>query len=181
MPRNKGIELFPSKVSNASRDNGVELDSRSRSAARRGRIEEDHPVFATILQTVSSSEPPIRSQMEGSSNDLFPSKIRGGQRVAAMDLPLLSTSSMAPSSTTSLEGRISARNGASSSDASNQGRELFSAKAPVSLEGRISGPTLAERIEGESSKGVRELFPELLRSGTGAGAGRRRRRAEDHF
>jgi hypothetical protein len=166
-------------VSNDSRDNGDELDSRSRSLARRRRIEEDHPVFATIVQTVSSSEPPIKSQIEGSSDDLFPSKIRRTQRVTAMDLPFVNTSSTAAISSTSLEDRISAGNGASPSDASKQQRDLFPAKASALLQERISGPTLAERIEGENSKGVRELFPELFRSG--AGPGRRRRRAEDHF
>jgi hypothetical protein len=55
--------------------------------------------------------------------------------------------------------------------------ELFPDKVSTPLETRISGKSLAERIQEDG--GGRELFPEL--AGGGGGARRRRRKAEDHF
>ena len=76
-----------------------------------------------------------------------------------------------------LEHRVSNEEIPLQNTASNQ-VELFPDKVQKPPEERITGKTLAERIQDNDNTGVRELFPELVRRGGGT---RGRRKAEDHF
>jgi hypothetical protein len=139
-PRNDGVELFPNKVKNGTQNGRGISDSRSRSPRETKRPDED----------------------------LFPAKVGGIKRGAAMDSPL-TTAPYQPFSFNASPGSVVKIEHATA--------ELFPDKVSTPLETRISGKSLAERIQEDG--GGRELFPEL--AGGGGGARRRRRKAEDHF
>jgi hypothetical protein len=158
------VELFPSKVASGRLGDRVDRDSRLRSPAQRRRIENSHPLFSGIVQTVSSSDQPKGPYRPDEPIDLFPNKV-GGVKRAAMDSPL----GITPRNV-SLENRI---------NDTKFPVELFPDRVKKPLDEMNSGKSLAERIQdSEGGGGARELFPEMLRRG---GGGRRRRRAEDHF
>jgi len=173
-PTNEGVELFPSKVGTSRQRDRMESDSRSRSVERRRRIEGSHPAFANLVQTVSSTDQPKRLPRTSESLDLFPDKVSNLKR-AAMDS---TTPQNISSASISLQDRISTGEEKPFLNASNSAVELFPDKVQKPLDERISSKSLAERIQEDSERGTKELFPDLLRRGRG---GRRRRRAEDHF
>jgi len=140
--------------------------------------------------------------MDVLDDDLFPDKL-GGSQLAAMDAPIIPSKS---AKTTSLATRIqgsgefSFRNGSQSQlelfpeklaqqssvelfpekvGQTQSNVELFPEKVEASLQERISGKSLAERIrEAEEDPLSQELFPGLAQR---TRERRRRRRAEDHF
>lgn len=203
---NEGVELFPSKVVNGGGrlEDGGRDTSQPRSPQRRRRIEQSHPTFSSITRDLEVSDQSIRSsqRIDVIDDDLFPDKL-GGRQLAAMDAPIVPPKS---AKSTSLANRIqgsgefSFRNGSQSQlelfpeklaqqssvelFPEKVGRiqsnvELFPEKVEASLQERISGKSLAERIrEAEDDPSSRELFPGLVRR---TGEPRRRRRAEDHF
>ena len=166
--------MFPSKVTNVRPSDRGEGNSRSRSPDRRRRIEGSHPGFAELVHTVSSSDQPRRPHRADQPIDLFPSKVSNVRRAAMDSLPAIPHRNVP----LSLEDRILPGEERTFHNASNDSIELFPEKVPKSLDERISGNSLAERIQEDGERGARELFPEMLRRG---GEGRRRRRAEDHF
>jgi Nuclear cap-binding protein subunit 3 len=172
-PRNEGIELFPSKLSNVRQSDRPDRGSRSRSPDRRRRIEGSHPAFADLVHTVSSTDQPRRSHRTEQPIDLFPDKV-GDLNHAAMD-SLLGTPRNGP---VSLEDRILPGEERSFHDVSKNVIELFPDRVQSSPVEGVSSKSLAERIQEDGHGGAKELFPEMLRRG---GGGRRRRRAEDHF
>jgi Nuclear cap-binding protein subunit 3 len=139
-PCNEGVELFPNKVKNGTENGRGKTDSRSRSPRETKRPD----------------------------GDLFPAKVGGIKRGAAMDSPIIPAPyqpfsfNASPGSVVKIEHTTA---------------ELFPEKVSMPLETRISGKSLAERIQEDG--GARELFPELV--GGGGGGRRRRRKAEDHF
>jgi len=173
-PRNEGVVLFPSKLSNARQSDRPDRGSRSRSPDRRRQIEGSHPAFADLVHTVSSTDQPRRSHRTDQPIDLFPNKV-GDVKRAAMDSLLGTTSRDGP---VSLEDRISPGEERSFHNASKDTGELFPDRFQNSLDEGIYGKSLAERIQDNGHGGAKELFPEMLRR---SGGGRRRRRAEDHF
>lgn len=173
-PRNEGVELFPSKLSNGGRTTRSQIGSRPRSPGHRRRIEESHPVFTSLVNTISSIPSKGSPRIE-EMEDLFPSKVESLNR-SAMDSPLSVAPRKPPTYNTLLQDRVTPEINLLSD--SNATIELFQDKVRKSLDEQSVGKSLAERIQDSGDGEIKELFPEMLRHG---GSRRRRRKAEDHF
>ena len=159
-PRNEGVELFPEKVANGMQVDRAKRNSRSRSPKR--RRDDTYSIF---------TEPAPSADRQ--TDDLFPAKIIGVKR-AAMDTPLIS----APRTSLSFGQDTPPRDGPTELFPEKFSWPLETKPESRPLEARISGKSLAERIQDDG--GARELFPELV-GGGGSGGRRRRRKAADHF